>query len=247
MIVSPVLFVSALLIGACSSPSEYYGEPGGPGPSPQVPNDPAGDPPAEGGGDGMLLAGEDDLGDSEWSDLHCFPTSLALEKTGLKRGEGVIVSGVIESEVTTEGRTTMIDVITEPDAGGIVRNVMNVSCHAIGAFSLELPKDLGPVRLVAFASSPEQSARESPAGLTEQPVIIGDEPVEGVKIVLRAEPELGDYTPWLALPPGEDPSKSESLPPPVEEEPELEAGEPAPLEGVEAAEEAAPEAAEPSP
>jgi hypothetical protein len=240
---------SLLLLAACGSPSEYYGEPTGPGPGSSPAAGQVGDadvPAADGAGDGAQRpAVVEDFEDSEWADLHCIPTPLALESSGLERGKGVIVSGVIESEAPTEGRATMIDVVTEPDEHGISRNMMNTSCRSTGAFSMELPKDLGPVRLVAFLSSPGLANSEAPAGITEEAAVtIGKDPVEGVTVVIREGTDLGPYAPWRTLPAGENPESALEQPPLDEDaDPGLEAGDPPPVEGVDVDGQPAPDVA----
>jgi hypothetical protein len=184
---------------ACSSPSEHYLDvppvrgAGGANDAPP-PGEPPGDEAHGPAGEPVLGGGGDD---GEWADLTCAPSHLSIEQHGMKRGEGVELSGTISTSLDTEGSELLLEVLAEAqgdDQGPA--NLVSYVCSAVGPFTLELPKELGEARLVAYLAEPgEGPSDDDPAGLSAASITVGTKAIAGVAIEIVKRPDLGPYSP----------------------------------------------------
>ena len=129
-------------------------------------------------------------------------------------GEGVQMSGVFDYQGETPG-SYRIDFQKRESSNSPPMLVHTIELDAPGAWSLEVPKDYGPIYLTGFVDlKGDGPSPDDPIGRTSEPVMIGSEAIEGVNLNIALGNDAG-----LAGPPNPGDNK-----PPDD----ASAGEPAP-------------------
>lgn len=162
-------------------------------------------------------------------------------------GEGVTLSGLISYEGEQKGALRM-DFLTVAE-NAHPNLVHATSLDALGAFSIEVPKDFGALHLVAFIDVAGDGPSPTDPAATVK-VAVGTDDISDITLALSDEPDLGELTPG-GPPEGEpgpgvgavegepaDMQPAEGAPPPEGAPPEG-----APPEGAPPAEGAPPEGA----
>ncbi|MFT5685029.1 MAG: hypothetical protein ACI8RZ_005975 [Myxococcota bacterium] len=118
-------------------------------------------------------------------------------------GTGVKLSGTFDYADATPGNYR-IDFQKRESANGPPMLVHTIELDAPGAWSLEVPKDYGPIYLTGFVDlKGDGPSPDDPLGRTTEPVLIGTEPIEGVTLTvalgndagLSSPPKPGDNKP----------------------------------------------------
>jgi hypothetical protein len=127
-------------------------------------------------------------------------------------GEGVKISGTITYSGPATGRM-QLDFLQVPD-GGAPQLVNSQQLKGPGKWSSQVPKDFGPLHIVAFIDKDgDGPSLTDPAGRTADPLVISAEDIADVVIVLTDEPDLGNLAPGgTGALPGKMPSPDD--PPP---------------------------------
>jgi SAM-dependent methyltransferase len=122
----------------------------------------------------------------EGNPARCPATAMSVETHGLAEGAGVKVTGT----TTYEGRAggaLLIDAMAEATDGSM-KGVYHTICNGLGPFELELPPDLGKVRLVAVIDHDYTGpGAGDPVGVSES-IRVGIEPISGVEVPIVDDP-----------------------------------------------------------
>ena len=109
-------------------------------------------------------------------------------------GEGVKISGTITYEGSVTGRM-QLDFLKVPD-GSAPQLVNSQQLKSSGNWSARVPKDFGPVHIVAFIDKEgDGPSLDDPAGRTTDPLVIASEDIADVTIALSDTPDLGNLAP----------------------------------------------------
>ncbi|MCK6506873.1 hypothetical protein L6R53_26465, partial [Myxococcota bacterium] len=172
----PLLPALALLAG-CPDPTGTSAGPSG-GAGPQGGPPPAGGP---GGGPGGPGGGPP-------------PEGQPPGQFQVTAGEGVALKGNFTYAGTKTG-DYRIDFLTM-EAGRPPVLAHALTLDAPGPWTVEAPKSFGAVYVVAFVDQDKDGPSPTdPAGRLADAVTIGDQPLEGLEIVISDTPDLGDLTP----------------------------------------------------
>ncbi len=122
----------------------------------------------------------------EGDPARCPATAMSVEAHGLAEGAGVRVSGTVHYDGSAGG-ALLIDAMAE-SGDGSMKGVYHTICNGLGPFELELPPDLGKVRLVAVIDHDYTGpGAGDPVGVSE-PIRVGIEAVSGVEIPIVDDP-----------------------------------------------------------
>jgi hypothetical protein len=112
---------------------------------------------------------------------------------------GVSISGTLAYEGSETGQVRIDFLRTEGDGPPHLLHVEKLD--GLGAFSMQVPSNTGPVTLVAFVDVDDDGPNSSdPAGLVQ--LAIEEAAIENVTIALSDSPDLGALTPGNEPPPG---------------------------------------------
>lgn len=123
-------------------------------------------------------------------------------------GTGVMLSGSFDYSNEAPG-SYRIDFQKRESPNGPPMLVHTIELDAPGPWSLEVPKDYGPIYLTGFVDlKGDGPSPDDPIGRTVQPVVIGSEPIEGVALTVAlgndagipAPPQPGDNKPGTGTP-----------------------------------------------
>jgi len=116
---------------------------------------------------------------------------------------GVTISGMLTYDGSETGQVRLDFLRTEGDGPPHLLHVEKLD--ALGAFSMQVPSNTGPVTIVAFVDIDDDGPSTSdPAGLVQ--LAIEEAPLANVSIALIDSPDLGALTPGNEPPPGTEPT-----------------------------------------
>ena len=187
------LFVLALLgalsLGGCPDPSgqaPQQGPGGGPGAEGG-----AGGGPAGGGPGGGPAGGGPGGGGPGGKGNERRPENVKLD---VVEGQGVAISGTFSYAGTKTG-TYKVDFLSRKENGPI-ELVHSLTIDKPGPFSVEAPKSYGAIYVVAFVDEASDGPTATdPAGMTKEPLQIGEAPIADVTVEVSDTPDLGEFTP----------------------------------------------------
>lgn len=126
------------------------------------------------------------------------PQEVNAAKFNLEPGNSIEVSGTLDYPGQKEGKL-LVEMLTIKDDTPELKH--SEVFEKAGAFSIQTPKDLGSVRMVAFVDvDGDGPSKTDPAGML--PVEVGSEPISGLVLTLSDNANLGNLTPGAA---GEQP------------------------------------------
>lgn len=188
------LFVLALLgalsMGGCPDPSgqaPQQGPGGGPGAEGGAGGGPAGGGPGGGGpgGGGPGGGGPGGKGNERR------PENVKFD---VAEGQGVAISGTFSYAGTKTG-IYKVDFLSRKENGPI-ELVHSLTIEKPGPFSVEAPKSYGAIYVVAFVDEASDGPTATdPAGMTKEPLQIGEVPIADVTVEVSDTPDLGEFTP----------------------------------------------------
>lgn len=187
----PLLPALALLAGCPDPTGTSAGPTGGPGAQGGPP--PAGGP---GGGPGGPGGGPGGPGGPGGGPGAPPPDGKNPGQFQVTAGEGVVLKGAFTYAGAKTGDYRIDFLTMEPGKPPLLAHALTLD--APGPWTVEAPKGFGAVYVVAFVDQEKDGPSPTdPAGRLAEAVTIGDQPLEGLEIVLSDTPDLGDLTPNL--------------------------------------------------
>jgi len=108
--------------------------------------------------------------------------------------EGVGMTGTLSYAGEKTGRLQLDFLARDPDQPP--RLVHTVQMKGPGPWTTRVPKDYGPIYVVAFIDiDGDGPSATDPAAATMEPVVVGGEDLTGVDLTLSDTPDLGELTP----------------------------------------------------
>ena len=178
-----ILLTCGLNLAGCPDPTVEPSGGGGPGgPGGGGPGGPGGGGPGgPGGGAGQ-------------------PTRPADVLFKVEAGQGVTISGTVAYEGEKTGQLKL-DFLNKNESG-LPDLLHTMKLDAPGAWTVEAPKGLGEVYVISFIDQKDDGpSPDDPAGMTTEPLQVGEEPIADVTVTLSDEPDLGAFTPGAGGPP----------------------------------------------